>query len=209
MAFELDPCRIRTTEGELLVQGFVREHWGTGAEVEVDHEAGGWIQDGDAVLLEVLSSVRGACTFDAVVVASGERRVELCDLVLRETVQMRSAVRVPTSIPVTLHPVGPPARTGEDAEPDVQGVLIDVSATGVRVRLAEPLDQGTRFTFRLDATRVPLDLQLEVLRGHEIGGATAVGCRLVDVSERETDELFRFVLEEQRRLLAQRAAEDR
>lgn len=202
MAFELDPCRIRGQGGELLAQGFVREHEDDVAAVDVEHEAGGWLDEGEAVLLEVLSPHRGTVTHDAVVGAVVGRRVVLEGLSVREAVQLRSAVRVPTSIPVVVRPVV----AGDEEPAPTDAVVVDVSAHGMRLRCAAPAEPGARLALRFVATRSPLDLVLEVVRCSELAGDAVLGCRLVDVSERDTDELFRFVLEEQRRQLAVRAA---
>lgn len=207
MAFELDPCRVRALSGELLAQGFVREHEGDAVAVDVEHEAGGWLAEGDHVVVEILSAHRGTLTHDAVVQAVVARRVVLEGLALRTAVQLREAVRVPTSIPVVLGVTAPAVGTTEAAEPvTVDAVVLDVSAHGMRVRCHAEVAAGSRLAMRFGATRTPLDLVLEVVRVQELAGDAVLGCRLVDASERTTDELFRFVLEEQRRQLAVRAA---
>ncbi|MBX9246093.1 PilZ domain-containing protein [Actinotalea ferrariae] len=207
MAFELDPCRVRALSGELLAQGFVREHEDDAVAVDVEHEAGGWLAEGDHVVVEILSAHRGTLTYDAAVQAVVGRRVVLEGLALRNAVQLRQAVRVPTSIPVVLAVAAPADEPTEAAEPaTVDAVVLDVSAHGMRVRCHTEVVEGARLAMRFGATRTPLDLVLEVVRVHELAGDAVLGCRLVDASERTTDELFRFVLEEQRRQLAVRAA---
>lgn len=205
MAFELDPCRVRAPGGELLAQGFVREHDGDVVAIDVEHEAGGWLDEGDRVVVDILSPSRGTLTYDAGVRTVVARRVVLEGLTLQAAVQLRSAVRVPTSIPVVLRAAAQDEE-GEPVEVTLDGVALDVSAHGMRVRCHADVEAGARLAVRFEATRVPLELQLEVIRVQELGGDAVLGCRLVGTTERETDELFRFVLEEQRRQLAVRSA---
>lgn len=205
MAFELDPCRVHAVSGELLAQGFVREHAHGSLLVEAEHFTGGWLEPGDAAVVEVLSAHRGACTYDAVVTFSAAHRIELTDLRLREVVQQRTAVRVPTSLTYRVtHQLD--GSTPVELEEPFDVVVLDVSAHGLRLRCEAELENGVRLALRFEATRVPLDLVVEILRGEEMRGQFAYGCRIVGASERVSDELFRFVLDEQRRQLAQRAA---
>ncbi len=203
MAFELDPCRIRAEGGELLAQGFVREHDGDAVAVDVEHDAGGWLTEGDQVVLEVLSPHRGTLVHDARVDAVVARRVLLGGLTLRTAVQLRSAVRVPTSLPVVLR-ADAVDDAGEPVTVELDALVLDVSAHGMRVRCHAEVEAGAHLALTFRATRTPLELGLEVVRVQELAGDALLGCRLVGASERETDELFRFVLEEQRRQLAVR-----
>lgn len=203
MAFDLDPCRVYAASGELLAEGFVREHHDATILVEAENFSGVWLEQGDAAVIEVLSAHRGACTYDALVSFSAARRIELEQLQLREVVQQRSAVRVPTSIPlrVTHRVVG---GVQEVLDEPLKIVVIDVSAHGLRFRCAEEVPVGTRLPLTLDTTRQPIGLVAEVLRVVPLGTEHAHGCSLVGLGEREEDELFRFVLDEQRRQLADR-----
>src|SRR5690554_1694775 len=98
VAFDLDPCRVYAASGELLAEGFVREQHDAAILVEAEHFSGVCLEVGDEAVVEVMSAHRGACTYDARVASSAAQRIELDDLRLREVVQQRSAVRVPTSI---------------------------------------------------------------------------------------------------------------
>lgn len=203
MAFELDPCMVRTVTGELLARGFVREHDGVSMVVEAEHATGTWLEQGDVVVAEVMSSQRGACTYDAVVAFAVGRRVALSDLNLREVVQHRSALRVPTDLHYRVsYRMEGSAPVLLDEPLDI--LVIDVSAHGLRFRAADELEPGSRLLLTFEVARGPLDLVMEVLRAEAVRGGFAHGCRFLDLREREADEMFRFVLEEQRRQLAER-----
>lgn len=204
MAFELDPCLVRTAAGELLVRGFVREHGADSLLIEAEHFTGSWLEAGDMAVVEVMSAHKGACTYDAVVVFSEARRIELARLRLRTVVQQRAAVRVLTAIPLQVtHRVEGNEQIPLDEPMEI--LVLDVSATGMRFRCATELAAGTRVALTFRGTRTPLHLVLEVLRVEAHKAGPAYGCALVGITERESDELFRFALDEQRRQLALRA----
>lgn len=208
VAFELDRCQVRTPAGELIANAFVREHDGTGVLVETEHLSTGWLEPGDPVVLELMSAARGVLTYDAVVVDTAMRRIELADLRLRETVQQREAVRVATLIPLRVTHVVPEDEPVPLDDP-LDVVVIDLSAHGLRLRADRAVEVGTRLALRLTVTRAPVDLVAEVVRTEEGAAQHLLGCRIVGAGERTTDELFGFVMQEQRRLLAQRAEAER
>lgn len=200
MTFHLDTCRVHAESGELLADGFVREQAGRGLVVEAEHFSGAWLSPGDPVLVQVLSSVRGECWYDAVVTASEPRRVEVDDLRLREAVQKRGAVRVPVSIVV---PTTRVVVDGEALEEPPRVTVADVSATGMRLVAPTELPVGSLVELVLETEDLRLPVRLRVLRTVERGSATSHGCTLEGLSERDEDALFAYVLAEQRR---QRAA---
>lgn len=203
MAHELDRCRVFGVDEELLADGFVREQEADGLLVEAENFSGRWLSAGDPVLVQVLSAVRGECLYDATVTWSEARRIGVGGLALRERVQKRAAVRVPVELPhrITERVVG---ATPEPLEEPLDVVVLDVSAFGLRFRTRAEIEIGTRLALTFTGARRPLDLVLEVVRVQELRADQAYGCRLVAPSERTTDELFTFVLDEQRRLLAER-----
>lgn len=203
MADELETCRVFSGDGELLADGFVREQDRDGVLIEAEHFSGGWLDEGDEVAVVIMSAVHGACTYDASVVFAAARRIQLADLRLRERVQQRTAARVSTSLPHRAH------RTVEDedgelVEETLDVVVIDVSATGMRVRCAEELPEGTQLSLMFTGGRRPLPLVLQVVRSQPVRTDHAHGCVLLDLDERSSDELFRFVMDEQRLQAAQR-----
>ena len=202
MALELAPCRVHGEGGELVAAGHVRSVDASSLSVTAPRYAGHVLEPGDPVLLEVDSPVRGECTFDAVVAASAPGVIELTALQLRDVVQRRTAVRVPVSVPITFEAV---VTDGEDValEPPLQALVMDTSADGLRFRAEQTIALGTQLRAVFPARR-PVPVLAEVLRHEELRGATAHGCRFLGLTERDRDVLVAFVLEQERRLLAER-----
>lgn len=204
MDLEPDACRVFSRSGALTAEGFVLEHDGARMLVEIERLHGGGLDPGSPAQVEVLSPVRGAVVHDGVVVVNEMARMELADVQVREVVQQRSAVRVPTDIPVRVtHAVVDGEQ--EELEEPLDLVVQDVSAHGMRLRGDVALDPGRRLVVPFDATGTLLELVVEVLRAAPTGELFAHGCQFVGLGERETDALFRFVLDEQRRQLAERS----
>lgn len=204
MDIELDRCRVYARSGALTAEGLVQLHEGGRMVLEIEQIHDGGLDPGLPAQVEVLSPVRGAVVHDAVVVTNEMARMELADVVVREVVQQRSAVRVPTDVPVRVtHSVVEGER--EELEEPLDLVVKDVSAHGMRLRGATALVPGTRLVVPFQVTGISLELVVEVLRTMPVGDRFGHGCQFVGLGERETDELFRFVLDEQRRQLADRS----
>jgi c-di-GMP-binding flagellar brake protein YcgR len=204
MAFEAEPCAIYAATGELLARGFVREHAGSRLVMAAQAFTGAWLDAGDHAVVEILSTDRGVLSFDVVVESSELGRIVLGSLTLREAVQHRASLRVRTEMVLAI--VSLVAGGKEQAlEPAWTAHVEDISADGVRFRTSEELEIGHRVGTTVTLGDRRLDLVLEVVRCAEVRGGVAYGCRILGVSERDRDALFRFVLDRQRQSLAQRA----
>lgn len=202
MSFDLDGCRVYADAGELLADGHVRETYDDALLIEAEHFSGRWLEPGDPVIVQVLSAVRGECVYDAVVTWAETGRVEVRDLRLREAVQKRSAVRVPTSLPFRVtHRVEGREEVALDSPLDV--VVVDVSAHGLRFFAPVEVQPETRLALHFRVEGVDAPMVVRVLRSVEVPRGFAHGCAIEGLDERRTDDLFAFVLAEQRR---QRAA---
>jgi len=204
MAFESDPCAVHAATGELLARGFVREHDEARLVMAAQTFTGAWLDAGDPAVLEVMSTDRGVLTFDTIVESSELGRIILGSLVLQEAVQHRASLRVRTDM--LLHLSALLVGTEEQVlDPPWQVQVDDLSADGVRFRTTEALEIGHRVKTSVPGAGRPMDLVLEVVRHEEVRGGLAYGCRILGVSERDRDALFRIVLELQRQTLSQRA----
>lgn len=200
MGFELDVSRVYSASGELLADGFVREHAADHLVVEAEHFSGVWLDPGDLVTVHILSALRGELHYDAVVAEAELGRVVVTQLHLREAVQKRQAVRVPTLLRFRTTRV---VVDDEEREEQLDVSVQDVSATGMRVVCGEELPPGSllELDFVVDDIRLPV--RLRVLRSTDQNGLVSHGCLIEGLSERGEDALFSYVLAEQRR---QRAA---
>lgn len=203
VGFELDPCRVHGDGGELIAAGHVRADEDGRLTIEAPRYSGGSLWPGDPVVVVVASQLRGEVTMDAQVASSAPRRLELTDLRMRVVDQRREAVRVPVSEPIRFtHRV----EDGEPValDPPLEGLAIDLSAYGLRFRADDAVPLGTRLVGTYPTAARPVPVVAEVIRHDALRGATAHGCRFVDMAHHDTETLFRAVLERQRRLIAEK-----
>ncbi len=208
MAFEADPCALRNEAGELIARGFVREHDDESLLVDAHGLLDTWLTEGDSALVEVFNTDRGALTYRGVVEFAAARRVRLRELRLQVVRQQRAALRVPIDLTVgVVARVDAPDANGADEtlDPPWQVTVIDLSAHGLRFLATEGVEPGSTWRVRLPAPRRHLDVVVQVVRTEELRAGVAHGCRFVDARERDSDELFRWVLDLQRQQLAKRA----
>lgn len=203
VGFELDPCKVHGEGGELVAAGHVRADEDGRLTIEAPRYSGGSLWPGDAVVVVVASPLRGEVTLDAKVAASAPRRIEVVDLRMREVEQRRGAVRVPVTDPVRFTHVivdGEP----QPLDPPLDTLALDVSAYGMRFRADEAVPLGTLLVGELPTSARPVPVVAEVLRHEPLRGATAHGCRFVDMAEVDVEALFRWVTERQRQILAEK-----
>jgi len=176
-------------------------------QVESEDVLRGGVEAGAEVSLLVLDEVRGECHYWAQVARVRARGLDLVDVEMVQAVQKRRVARVRLDIPCsgTLEPA-PGFAAAPDGRETVEGApsggplaftVLDVSAHGVQVRSKARLAVGRRFAFVFAHTRVPLALTAEVVRAEESLTGYRYGCRLVEQHEQATEELFRFVLQQQ------------
>lgn len=98
---------------------------------------------------------------------------------------------------------GQPGARGPDATPVAELgptaiTVLDLSAQGMLFVGDVDVPVGTRFAFTFTHSRQPIELTAEIVRREANGTRPRYGCRFVDISERASDEIFRFILEQQR-----------
>lgn len=203
VGYELDPCRVHGDGGELIAAGHVRSHEDGRLLIEVPRYSGGSLWPGDPVVVVLANPLRGEVTLDAVVALSARGRIEVGSLAMRAVEQKRSAVRVPMSEEIRF--VARLEGTEElPLDPALEGVVLDLSAHGIRFRTQDVIPLGTLLVGALPTPRRAVPLVVEVLRHDALRGATGHGGRFVGMAHHDTEELFRVVLDRQRRLIAER-----
>lgn len=206
---ELDRCVV-FDGSQVLLDGYVRSFDDGTMQVESEDVVRGGVEPGTELSLLVLDEVRGECHYWAQVARVRSRGLDLVDVEMVQAVQKRRVARVRVDLPCsgTLEPQpGFEASAGSatvttDAPGSPSGgplafTVLDVSAHGIQVRSTTRLTVGRRFGFVFAHTRVPLTLTAEVVRVEESLTGYRYGCRFVDHGDRSSEELFRFVMQQQ------------
>lgn len=168
--------------------------------------------------LTVLDDVRGECVYVGDVARVTADTVAFAGVELLSTVQKRAVARVAIAVeceglarvPWTaehaaegggggVDPTG--VGEGDDREHSDEFALrftvLDVSAHGMRMMSQTELPPGSTIRFVFPELSDAFWLQAVVVRAQPSRTGSHYGCRFVETSPRETDELFRYVLRTQ------------
>ncbi len=180
------------------------------------------VAEGDVYLLRVLDDARGECVYQGEVARITADTVGFVGVELLSTLQKRAVARVAVhvevqgfarlaAVPEEGHEHGhehgaehagdaageAPAVDGEADEVPFVFTVLDVSAHGMRMMSQTELPLGSEVRFVFPELSAAFWLQAVVVRAQPSRSGTHYGCRFVETSDRETDELFSYVLRTQ------------
>lgn len=75
--------------------------------------------------------------------------------------------------------------------------IVNISANGMYIQCNEKLVKGGRFPFVFREAGKPISLDVEVIRCEMSRRGNRYGCRFVNISDKDADNIYRFVLHEQ------------
>jgi hypothetical protein len=183
-------------DGEQIALGVISIDVGLSISVRLESILGELPAPGDEVVLRTFEAVSGRREYAATVQAVSTQTLVVTDVTLVSAFQQRAIGRVSTAIQVSLEYRMENEELLEVAAP-IQGTIVDLSATGIRVLCAVPLDQGYRFGFDLPSGVDDFTIVAEVRRREEVPQGHLHGCRLIGTTQREADALQQFVLDQQ------------
>ncbi|MBW0254685.1 PilZ domain-containing protein [Cellulomonas sp. PS-H5] len=173
------------------------------------------VAEGDVYLLRVLDDARGECVYQGEVARITADTVGFVGVELLSTLQKRAVARVAVHVEVQgfarlatvpdehehEHGAAPAAEAeavdGEADEVPFVFTVLDVSAHGMRMMSQTELPLGSEVRFVFPELSAAFWLQAVVVRAQPSRSGTHYGCRFVETSDRETDELFSYVLRTQ------------
>ncbi|MCG2798384.1 MAG: PilZ domain-containing protein [Cellulomonas sp.] len=148
---------------------------------------------GAPVEVQLLDEVRGEVRYGATVLDVQDDAVEVGQLVQISVRQRRGAARVRVHR-TCRGSIGPAGRAPDEHAASAIVSVLDISATGTRLLLPSDLPIGTLVTFEFTTLGGALPLTARVLRGEESMSGWRYGCELVDLTPKQSEEIFRFVL---------------
>jgi hypothetical protein len=210
---ELALCSVETDEAAVVLSGYVRTFEDGVLWVGNDDIVRG-VSEGETYILRVLDEVRGECVYQGDCARVTADTAAFTGVELLSTLQKRAVARVSVTVEcegfarlaepadgaVTGAGTGPeaaPAPDGEDGETPLTFTVLDVSAHGMRMMSQTELPPGSTVRFVFPELSAAFWLQAVVVRAQPSRSGTHYGCRFVETSPRETDELFRYVLRTQ------------
>jgi hypothetical protein len=206
---ELALCSVETDEAAVVLNGYVRTFEDGVLWVGSDDIVRG-VSEGETYILRVLDEVRGECVYQGDCARVTADTAAFTGVELLSTLQKRAVARVSVTVECegfarlaepadgTEGDAEPaPAPAGDDGETPLTFTVLDVSAHGMRMMSQTELPPGSTVRFVFPELSAAFWLQAVVVRAQPSRSGTHYGCRFVETSPRETDELFRYVLRTQ------------
>jgi hypothetical protein len=188
---DLAHCALEA--GDRTLAGYVVSCADGNLTFAAEHGVMGTFRAGDDVQALVLDDVRGEVRYSGWVAQVGVTTVRVTGLELTSMLQKRKVARVGIAQLCTGVAVGP-----EGDERSITFVVVDISAHGMRISTTADLTEQDRVVFEFPTPDRAVALDAEILRSQPTASKSMhYGCRFLDLSEKDADVMFRYVMQTQ------------
>ncbi len=193
---EFDKCILIDAAHTPVTEGFVRSFDNGVMEIMSPKDVAEWLQAGQSVQVHIFNSSLGECVYEGHVQSVMLLHIFLDGLHLVTNRQKRNNTRVGTELPYLI-------RQYQDADgvhpfdKPISVTIRNVSAAGVYFACKERFDIGFRFVFTFRETARDIPVTAEIVRRDISPGGFHYGCRFVDISEKDANEIHRWVFTQQ------------
>jgi c-di-GMP-binding flagellar brake protein YcgR len=193
---EFDKCLIFSNDSAKCIEGFVHEYESGVMKVYTQGKADDSLWPGLKVFTHVYNSVKGECKYIGTVDYVGFNSVKIINVSFVSSIQKRDNTRVNKQMKYRITAC---MRNDEKVklEKPVDITILNISAQGICFNSIEKFDPGFRFPLVLREALRPINLMIEVVRREDYTRSFNYGCRFIGISEKDVDDIFRFVLKEQ------------
>lgn len=197
--YEFDKCTVYDANGKSVGNGIIRSSENGVFDVKFDRNDG--LYEGQSVRLFILDPVRGQCRFEARTLWEDQFSAVFGDLKSLGSVQNRNNTRVNKKINTRIvTKIVTDKITGEETEEKLEKpidiTILNISAQGLYFNCGHKLDIGFKFALSFFETKRPLRLRVRIIRAENYIRSCNYGC-LLEIPEKDMDELYRFVIKEQ------------
>ena len=192
---EFDKCVMYTKYGTKAAEGFVHEFEDSVMKI-FTHGDSNDLLPAEEVYIYVYNSVKGECKYKGTVAKIALNDTEIVNIGLISAVQKRDNTRVNKQIKYMMTNKIVNDQKVKLEKPVVISIL-NLSAQGLYFNCDEKYEHGLKFRLYFKETSRPINLLIEVVRREEYNRSYNYGCRFVGISEKDMDEIFKFVLKEQ------------
>ncbi|HEX3026630.1 MAG TPA: PilZ domain-containing protein [Clostridia bacterium] len=191
---EFDKCIITNKNGAKISEGIVSEY--NSADMRINTTESHNLRVYDEVLIYVYNQLKGECKYEGTVSQATGSRITLFNVSLVRSVQKRDNTRVSKQLKyMVTH-----SFRGDRAiklEKPIEITVLNISAQGLYLNSTHDFAIGSRFPLVLQETIKPIKVTVEILRKEKYTRSFNYGCQFADISQKDMDEIFRFVLKEQ------------
>lgn len=194
---EFDKCIVASKSGTKLAEGFVNEFEGKVLKA--------CFEDDFALLLTqevnifIFNRIKGECVYKAVVSSIEGKNVVFVNATFLHSTQKRNNTRVSTTLHyrITHRFTGDNFKDVEKLETPIDINILNISANGMYINCSSLFVAGQKFPLVFRDAGKPINLVVEVVRCQKLHKGNTYGCRFLNISEKDADNIFRFVLHEQ------------
>lgn len=190
---EFDKCEIENLANKIVATGYVLDFNAGIMKVHTREQA--FLNRGQMVMIYILNSQTGECTYRAQVLQANENSIEFNNLAFLGSIQKRNNTRVSKQMRFTIHNKIVNGRAVQLEKPITINML-NISAQGMCFNCDEKLDSGFTFPLEFHETKRPVHLIVKIIRKEEYTRSNNYGC-IFEINEKDMDELYKFVLKEQ------------
>lgn len=191
--YEFDKCLITKKEMK-LGEGFVNDCTDKAMKIHIVGEHS--VRPFEKVTVYVYNNIKGECKFNGTVKELEENNLLIVDIDFVHSLQKRDNTRVNKQISCR---VDSRFENGVIVrlEHAFDIMILNISAEGMYFNCTEKFNSGFRFPFVFREAARNIDLTVEIIRREDYTRSYNYGCRFADISQRDADEIYRFVLKEQ------------
>lgn len=197
---EFDKCLVMSKSGSKLAEGFVHDYEQDMMKICVNGEFSVFVPQETTIF--VFNQIKGECVYTATVQKLETKNIIFNNIKFVRSMQKRDNTRVNKVLHYHIT-----HKFDEDVEGDVKPkikldhpieiTVINISAQGMYFSCNQKFYVGYRFPLVFKDAGRPIELVIEVERLEDYNRSYNYGCRFVDISEKDMDNIFRFVLHEQ------------
>lgn len=149
------------------------------------------------VTVFIYNEVKGECVYRGTVQSIYDKNIAIADVKFVREMQKRNNARVNKIMHYCITHKFNGKREKAELKNPINIIIHNISAQGMYITCSEKFPLGYRFPFVFREAGEPMNLVAEVVRHDNNNRVENYGCRFVDISEKNMDNIFRFVLHEQ------------
>lgn len=191
---EFDKCVVQSKSGGNAATGFVVEYESAYLKMQANNNF--LLRPSQEVYLLIYNQVKGECRYEATVRDIRDNVIFFENVKLVGSMQKRNNTRVSKELHYKIT-----ERIQDDKtialEKPVEITILNISAQGMYINSDENFYIGFRFPLTFRELKRPIRLVAEIIRREVYTRSFNYGCFFVGISNKDMDEIFRYVLKEQ------------
>lgn len=191
---DFDKCVIKSEKDYYLAEGFVQDFETTNkVTIEGDFD----LTRSQRVQIYIYNRVKGECVYKATVADIKTNVVSFKDVSFIRSTQKRDNTRVNKQMRYRITHKFVDGNKFERLEKPIDITIHNISANGMLISCRQEFEIGHRFPLVFKDAGRPIDLDVQIVRAEQKRNTYYYGCQFLNISEKDADNIYRFVLHEQ------------